>query len=140
MQVELFTVCHSASTNPNGNFDVLGIYSAQPIQIFPSFVQNLTIAVRVRFDPGEQGDHNFEIAIFDPLGQSCGPPATGSTAAKPDLGHQHSWQQIVVGIPVFQYGQPGVHRLHLSIDGQLAATCILSVIQAALQQAAPASP
>jgi hypothetical protein len=137
MYAELFSVCHSAKQNPAGNFDVVGIYNSQPIQIFPSIVQNLTVAARVRFDPGEQGNHDFEIAILNPRGQLCGPPAAGTFIAQPDSGHQFSWKQITIVIPTFQYIQPGVHSLRLTIDKQLVATCILSVIQADLAPPAP---
>ena len=108
--------------------DVRGVYSSLAFKSFPSVVEGLTIAVRVRFERHEQRKHELKLTIENSTGGIIGPPALNDFTPVPDAGVAHAWISGLIGIPNVQFGAPGVFVLRLSIDGREESTCILYVV------------
>lgn len=65
MNVEIFTLC-DASTVSGGKLNILGSFDTIAAVNFPCQHPLCAIAIRIRFDLGEEGDHSFEVHFCDP--------------------------------------------------------------------------
>jgi hypothetical protein len=107
--------------------ELRGVGNTITAKQFPAVVQDLTVAVRMCFPPGEHGKHDLAMYFVDSSDEVLGPPAIQNFVASgmsPDL---PAWTSALIGFPPVRFAAPGVFRLLLDIDEQEVAICTLIV-------------
>jgi hypothetical protein len=96
-----------------GAFD--GIFAAQ----MPCKHPACTIAVRVRFERIEDGDHKIRVQIIDRDGKPLGPKLDGNISVRFRDDSDSSVVNLVLNIQGLEFKAFGRYRIDLAIDGQM---------------------
>jgi len=110
MRIELFTLCEGA-VDQGGRLSLAGTYEVIQCPCFPTTVPKLTIAMRLRFWPGEAHHHSVRLCLVSPDGKWFGGAFEGTiTLTPPDLERSsaHHFILDVLGVPFERAGEYAV--------------------------------
>jgi hypothetical protein len=127
MDIEIFTLC-DAATEGGGKLNILGTFDRINAHQLPAVHPHCAVAVRVRFDRVEQGEHHIRIAFVNEDGkpvmpgldgkiQVSMPPACGSASAN-----------LILNINGLKFEQAGAYSIDLSVDGRHEKSLPLYVV------------
>lgn len=128
MNIEAFLLCNCA-TNERGKLNVLGAFDTLYAEKLPIIVPAVSIALRIRFSPVEQGTHNARIKVIDEDGRDAGADMTATAEVKMREGQDSSISNLILYIQRFKLEKYGRYRIDLAIDGRQVATLPLFVRQ-----------
>jgi hypothetical protein len=132
MNIEAFLLC-DAATDSQGKLNLLGAFDNIYATQLPAKHPACTIAVRIRFEKIEDGNHSVKIQIIDYDGKNIGPKPEGniSVHTKPDL--DSSVANLILNIQGLILEKYGKYRIDLAIDGQVKASLPFTVREAPRQ-------
>ena len=117
MNIEAFCLC-DAATNEAGKLNMLGAFDTIWVEKFPILHPHCAVAVRLRFDAIEKGNHPLSINIVDADGRHIVPPLSGVvTIAMPD-GQATGTINFVVNVQGLKIEKPGTLSIDLAVDGR----------------------
>ena len=129
MKLELFTLCDAATADHSGKLNLLGAFDTLFARQAPLTHPSCAVALRMRFDPAEDGTHSLELRFVDsdgkPLLQPMKAPIT--IVASPDT-RTHS-RNFIVNFQQLRLPAFGEYRIDLFFDGQAVSTHPLYAIQ-----------
>ena len=129
MQIEAFVIC-DAATSENGKLNILGAFDTIWVRQFPTIYPHCTVAVKMRFQSMETGEHSLSVRFMDADGINVLPPANGTfTIAMPEIQRSVS-TDIVLNIQALNLIKAGEYALQLTVDGQSQLSLPLFVRQA----------
>ena len=126
MNIEAFLLC-DAATNPQGRLNVLGAFDNIFAKKIPIKHPACAIAMRIRFEKIEEGDHPMRINIIDEDGNSIGPKLEGNISIRLGPGLDSYAANIVLNIQGLEFKKYGKYRIDLAIDGQIKGSLPLTV-------------
>ena len=116
MQVEVFAIC-DAATSDNGKLNILGSFDTIWVRKFPAVYPHCAVAVKMRFQVVEKGDHALAVRFIDEDGHNILPPASGSFSVAMPPEQRSASADIVLNIQSLNLVKPGEYALELSVDG-----------------------
>ena len=121
MNIEAFLLCDSAKEK-DGRLSVIDtldtIYSAKTPVIYPG----CTVAIRIRFDWGEEGKHSMEINCIDQDGKAIAPKISGDMDVKISRKLLSAAFNFILNFRKMKFDGYGDYRIDLLIDGELVAS------------------
>jgi len=138
MDVEVFALC-DAATDSGGKLNILGAFDRINGRQFPLTHPHCAIALRVRFDRIEEGNHRVKMSLVDADGQSIVPGLDGNIAIK-FPGDVHSvCANVVLNINGLKFDKPGQYSIDLALDGRHEKSLPINVVEIPMN-AAPGAP
>ncbi len=131
MNTEIFTLCDAATVS-GGKLNILGSFDTIAASSFPCQHPLCAIAIRMRFDLGEEGEHSFQVHFCDPdMRQVMKPMIQQAVVQIPNERSQtvtHIWNLLG-----FELKGAGEYYFELKVDGDIQCRLPLYVVQAAQQ-------
>ena len=131
MDVEIFALCDAATDNA-GKLNLLGAFARINTRSFPLVHPHCAIALRVRFDRIEEGNHRVKISLIDADGTSVIPGIDGNIGIKfPDDVHSVC-ANMVLNMNGLKFDQAGQYSIELALDGRHEKSLPVNVVQSAV--------
>jgi hypothetical protein len=128
MNVEIFTLCDAATVS-GGKLNILGSFDTIAARSFPCQHPFCAIAIRIRFDLGEEGEHSFQVHFCDPDMRPVMKPMIQQVAVQiPNERSQtvtHIWNLLG-----FELKGAGEYYFELKVDEGTQSRLPLYVVQA----------
>jgi hypothetical protein len=118
MNIEAFLLC-DAATQQQGKLNVLGAFHNIWAKQLPVKHPACSVAMRIRFEKIEDGNHSVKIQIIDQDGKHIGPKLEGNISVQtiPEL--DSSVVNLVINIQGLKFEKYGQYRIDLAIDNQI---------------------
>lgn len=128
MQIELFSLCDAATIDAGGKLNILGAFDTISVPHMPVVYPQFTIALRIRFDGIERGEHKVVFNFVDFDGKHILPPASGIINV-----HFHPEQKTgsansIINVQMVKLEKYGEYSIDLAIDGRQAASLPLFIL------------
>lgn len=130
MEVEVFALC-DAATDSGGKLNVLGAFDRINARQFPLVHPHCAIALRVRFDRIEEGNHRVKISLIDADGQSLIPGLDGNIGIKFPEDVQSVCANMVLNMNGLKFEKPGQYSIELALDGRHEKSLPVNVVEMA---------
>jgi hypothetical protein len=126
MHIEVFSLCDAATADA-GKLSMLGAFDAIWTAKTPVVHPQCAIALRIRFDRIERGEHKIAVNFVDIDGKHLLPPANG--LIKIDFADIQSSgsSNLILNIQGLKLEKYGEHSIDLAVDGNLKARLPLFV-------------
>lgn len=121
MNIEAFLLCEAA-TNHQGKLNVLGAFDNIFAKQMPFVLPACAVAVRIRFERIEEGQHNIKLQMIDEDGKSIGPKLSGDIDVRFRDDLDLIVPNFVLNIQHLKFEKYGKYRIDLAIDGQIASS------------------
>ncbi|MBD5778095.1 hypothetical protein IEN85_01120 [Pelagicoccus sp. NFK12] len=128
MFVEIFTIC-DAATDYGGRLNILGAFEGIAALSAPVKRDRCSLAVRMRFDAAETGEHAIEIRFEDHEGQVVGPTMSAKVDVKIHAGRTSGAHNLVLNINGMRFPHFGTYDIRLLVDGEVRSSIPLLVAQ-----------
>jgi len=128
MRLEVFSLC-DAATADGGKLSMLGAFDTIWVGKIPAVHPQCAIALRIRFDKIERGEHKITVNFADADGKNIIPPAQGSIIVNFPDGQSSSSANLILNIQGLKIEKFGEYSIDLAIDGRHEASLPLFVIE-----------
>lgn len=129
MDVEVFALC-DAATDSGGKLNVLGAFDRINARTFPLVHPHCAIALRVRFDRIEEGNHRVKISLIDADGNSVIPGIDGNIGIKFPGDVQSVCANMVLNMNGLKFESAGQYSIELALDGRHEKSLPINVVEA----------
>lgn len=122
MRIDVFTICDFAQDN-NNKLTIVGTYNRILSRVFPLTYNQITVALRLSFFPGESGDKHFSCSVLDPSGNAVAVPITGTF----NIGAVNELSTIsaVFSFNNVAFIEAGHYSVSLDLDGAVHCTDLI---------------
>lgn len=127
MDVEIFALCDAAA-DYGGKLSLLGTFDRIMAKQFPIAHPHCSVALRIRFDSIEAGDHRVRISIIDEDGKPIGPSVDGNIVIRFPPNFLSISANMVLGINGMKFEKPGRYSIDLAIDARHEKSLPLTVM------------
>jgi hypothetical protein len=131
MNAEIFALCDAANDS-HGKLNLLGAFDTVWAATVPAIHAACAVAVRMRFDRHEHGDHAVAIHLIDDDGQMVLPPLQGTIQINPSPDDSSAVANIVLNLQGVHLPHFGEYSVNLLVDDE-EITCIPLFVRAAHQ-------
>ncbi len=139
MKIETFVLC-DAATDCVGKLNILGTFDSIHARQVPAVHPQCSVAIRLRFDWIERGEHKIRVNMIDADGQLLIPPLdAGLQVRLPDTASSCAIN-LVLNLHSLKFPRFGEYSIDLLVDGAEAASLPLFVRQMPAQPPAPHPP
>jgi hypothetical protein len=118
MNIEAFLLC-DAATQQQGKLNVLGAFDIIWTKQVPVKHPACAVALRVRFEKVEEGEHPFKINIIDEDGNPIGPKLEGNVKVQVPDDIESISTNFILNIHQLEFKKCGQYRIDLAIDGPI---------------------
>jgi hypothetical protein len=129
MDVEVFALC-DAATDYGGKLNLLGTFDSIVTRQFPCLHPHCAVALRLRFERPEEGDHRFRIGIVDEDGKPVTPAVDGNLGVRCPPHVSSVAANVVLNINGLTFARPGRYSINLAVDNRHEKSLPLAVMQA----------
>ena len=127
MNIEVFSLCDAATVDVAGKLNVLGAFDTIWAGNMPAVYPQCTIALRIRFNSIERGEHRVTVNFVDMDGKHIIPAANGTININfPDEQRSGS-ANVVFNLQMLKLENHGEHSIDLAIDGRKEASLPLFI-------------
>ncbi len=126
MQIEIFALC-DAATADFGKLSMLGAFDTIGTAKIPVVHSQCAIALRVRFERIERGEHKVIVQFVDIDGKNVIPPAQGVITMNFPEEQSSGSANLILNIQALKLEKFGQYSIDLAIDGQQKASLPLFV-------------
>jgi hypothetical protein len=126
MKTELVTLC-DAATDSGGKLNILGCFDCVWVRQVPATHPHCAIALRLRFNRVEEGDHRFRVNFMDEDGQAVVPTIDGSLTVHFGLNDESTIANLILNIQQIKLAKYGQYSIDVAIDGRQEASLPLFV-------------
>jgi len=126
MQIEIFALCDAAIADL-GKLSMLGAFDTIGVTKTPAVHPQCTIALRVRFEKIERGEHKVAVHFVDIDGRNVIPPAQGAITINFPEEQSSGSANLILNIQGLKLERLGEYSIDLAIDGQQKASLPLFV-------------
>jgi hypothetical protein len=118
MNIQVAVLC-DAATDDNGKLNLLGAFDTIQTPQLPAVHPQCSIALRVTFYSGDEGQHRLQLNFVDADGHSIMPdlPAMPVEFLLPDDMH-FGTRNFIINIQHLKFANPGLYSIDISLDGQ----------------------
>jgi len=128
MYLEVFSLCDAATTE-TGKLNILGAFDSLWAAKIPVVHPQCAIALRIRFDNIEKGEHKIVVNLVDLDGKNIIPSATGAMNINIPEGQRSASANLILNIQMLKIEKAGEYSINLAIDGRTTASLPLFVRQ-----------
>lgn len=128
MKVEIFTLC-DAATNQNGKLNILGSFDSIYSGTTPVVHPQCSVALKMRFDAIEQGEHNIIINFVNIDGKHIIPQLNGKVRIKFAAHQRTHAENIILNLQGLKIEQFGEYSVDVALDGRQLASLPLYVME-----------
>ncbi len=128
MNIEVFSLCDAATDNA-GKLNILGAFDTIWSNNMPIVYPQFAIALRVRFEGIERGEHRVAVTFIDLDGRNIIPPANGTININFPEGQRSGSANLILNIQRLRFERYGEYSIDLAIDGRQEASLPLFVMQ-----------
>ena len=127
MNIEVFSLCDAATVDVAGKLNVLGAFDTIQTGNIPFVYSQCAIALRIRFENIERGEHRVTVNFVNLDGKHIIPPANGTINIQflDDL--RSGSANLVFNLQMLKLEDYGEYSIDLAIDGKKEATLPLFV-------------
>lgn len=126
MQIEIFALC-DAATGDLGKLSMLGAFDTIRALKTPAVHPQCTIALRVRFERIERGEHKVVVHFANSDGKNVILPAQGAITMNFADEQSSGVANLILNIQGLKLEKFGEYSIDLAIDGQQKASLPLFV-------------
>jgi hypothetical protein len=127
MHTEIVTLCHSA-IEQGGQLSILAAFNNINVAELPHKFPPFTLACRLRFDPGEAGDHQLKATVADTDGRVLGQMSVAFQLFKKPSNLSSS-MNLLFPISGMELRHAGEHTIDLILDDRPALRTPFFVIK-----------
>jgi len=120
MNIEAFLLC-DAATEQQGKLNVLGAFDTIYAKQLPATHPACAIALRIRFEMSEGGDHPVKILVIDQDAKPAGPKLEGNVSVRIVEGMDSVVTNLILNIQGLHFEKYGQYRIDLTVDNQKTA-------------------
>jgi len=128
MNIEVYSLC-DAATNDTGKLNILGVFDSIWARELPVTHPQCAIALRIRFDSIERGEHRVAVTFVDLDGKNIITPANGVIKVDFPDGQRSGSANLILNIQMLKLEKYGEYSIDLAIDGRSEGSLPLFVIQ-----------
>jgi hypothetical protein len=136
MNVEAFLLC-DAATEFGGKLNVLGAFDSIFAKEFPAVHPHCAVALRLRFDQIETGQHRVRLNFVDADGKAVLPPLDATINIGMRAEDVSICANLVLNIQGVKFEKAGVYSIDLAVDGRHERSLPLFVKPMPKQQEPP---
>ena len=126
MNIQVAVLC-DAATDDNGKLNLLGSFDTIFTPQLPAVHPQCAVALRVTFNPGDEGPHKFKLNFVNADGHSIMPPIEIPVAvALPDDVHFLT-RNFIINIQQLKFAEAGLYSVDVRLDDKSQAGIPLSV-------------
>jgi hypothetical protein len=130
MNIQVAVLC-DAATDDHGKLNLLGAFDTIYAPQMPAFHPQCAVALRVTFQPGDEGTRKLSLNIINADGRSIlQVPDMPVEVALPDDTHFVT-RNFIVNIQQLKFDDPGLYSVDVRLDNESAASVPLLVRQMA---------
>ena len=126
--MEVYSLC-DAATNDMGKLNMLGAFDTIWAGQLPVVHPQCSIALRIRFESIERGEHRVIVTFVDLDGKNIIPPANGTINVNFPDGQRSGSANLILNIQRLKLEKYGEYSIDLAIDGRSEGSLPLFVIQ-----------
>lgn len=126
MNIEAFLLC-DAATDQQGKLNILGAFDNIWTRKVPTIHPACAVAVRIRFEKVEEGNHPIRINIIDEDGKPIGPKLEGNVNVRFVDDVDSTVTNMVLNIQGLKFEKYGQYRIDIAIDNQIKGSLPLHV-------------
>ncbi|MBI4673003.1 MAG: hypothetical protein HY741_15220 [Chloroflexi bacterium] len=128
MDVEIFALC-DAATDSAGKLNLLGAFDRINVAEFPYVHPFCAVAVRVRFERIEQGNHHFRLDFVDMDGKAVLPTFEGNLGVNfPEAVHSVC-TNMILNLGGVKFERAGQYSIDLAIDSRHERSLPVNVVR-----------
>ena len=120
MQIEVFSLC-DAATADMGKLNMLGAFDTIWTPKVPVVHPQCTVALRIRFDSIERGEHKITVNFVDADGRHIIPPANSTINVNFPSEQRSGSGNLILNIQRLNLEKYGEYSIDLAVDGKTAA-------------------
>lgn len=128
MNIEVYALC-DAATNDSGKLNILGVFDSIWARELPVAHPQCAIALRIRFDSIERGEHRVAVTFVDLDGKNIISPAHGIINVNFPDGQRSGSANLILNIQMLKLEKYGEYSIDLAIDGRSEGSLPLFVIK-----------
>ena len=129
MNIEVFSLCDAATVDAGGKLNILGAFDTIWAANIPVVYPHFAVALRVRFNSIEKGEHKVAFNLVDVDGKRILPPATGVINVNPPHEQRTVSTNSIINVQMIKIEKYGEYSLDLSINGENLASLPLFVVK-----------
>lgn len=126
MKTEVFALC-DAATQWAGKLNILGTFDTIFSPQLPATHPQCSVAIRLRFEKIEEGEHRVRVNLVDEDGHLVMPSFDLNLKVQMPEGVQSISTNWVINIQRLQFKSYGQYAIHLAVDGRSEASLPLFV-------------
>ena len=126
MNIEIFTLC-DAATGASGKLNILGAFDTIFAAKMPAIHPQCAIALRIRFESIERGEHKVIVNFVDADGKHIIPPLNGVIQVNFREDQRYSSSNLILNIQQLKLPRYGEYSIDFAIDGKQEASLPLFV-------------
>jgi hypothetical protein len=127
MNIEVYSLC-DAATNDTGKLNMLGVFDTIQAKQLPVIYLQCAIALRIRFESIERGEHKVAVNFVDLDGKNIIPPANGTINVNFLDSQRSASANLILNIQGLRLERYGEYSIDLAIDGRSESSLPLFVI------------
>ena len=126
MNIQVAVLC-DAATDDNGKLNLLGAFDTIYTQQLPAIHPQCSIALRVTFSSGDEGEHALALNFVDADGRSIAkfPPIPVEVTLPDDM--HFGTRNFIVNIQQLKFDNPGLYSIDILLNGHSQANIPLLV-------------
>lgn len=128
MNIEVYSLC-DAATNDKGKLNILGAFDTIWTRNIPAIHPQCAVALRMRFDSIERGEHKIAVNFVDLDGKNILPPMNGAINVNFPDEQRSGPANLVLNIQGLKLEKYGEYSIDLAIDGRREGSLPLFVVQ-----------
>jgi len=126
MNIEAFLLC-DAATDERGKLNVLGAFDTIFSKQMPAIHPACAVALRIRFEKVEEGEHGVRLQIIDLDGKPISPKLEGNINVRVPDNVDSSAVNLILNIQGQKFEKFGKFNIYLAIDSTKEASLPLWV-------------
>ena len=120
MKIEVFTLCDAATADSSGKLNLLGAFDTLFAGTAPLMHPSCAVALRMRFELGDEGVHPIELRLVDSDGKDVLPPMKASVTVGPHKEVRTASRNFVLNFQQLRLPKFGEYRVDLFYKNQPA--------------------
>lgn len=121
MEIEIFTLCDAAA-DYQGRLNILGVFDTIFASQMPARHPFCSVALRIRFQMTERGQHRLTLHIVDDDGNLVIPAIVAAFSVEIPSNSQIASANLVLNLGQLQFKNYGEYAINLAIDGRQEAS------------------
>lgn len=127
MNIEVFSLCDAATVDAAGKLNVLGAFDTIWSLKMPTVYPQCAIALRVRFENIERGEHKVAVNFVNVDGKHIIPSANGTISINFSDEQRSGSANLVLNLQMLKLENYGEYSIDLAVDGRNEASLPLFI-------------